>query len=154
MRFFMYCVISFFVFFFFSSRRRHTRCQSVTGVQTCALPILRLGGWVHRQRDLGGIVFLDLRDRAGIVQVAIGPDAPEHVRSVAGGLTSETVVELEGEVAARPANMKNADLPTGDVEVRATKLAVVGRAVTPAIPVARGKGEELPAEELRLKYRH
>ena len=50
--------------------------------------------------------------------------------------------------------MKNADLPTGDVEVRATKLAVVGRAVTPAIPVARGKGEELPAEELRLKYRH
>src|SRR3989441_12642451 len=69
-------------------------------------------------------------------------------------LTSETVVELEGEVAARPANMKNADLPTGDVEVRATKLAVVGRAVTPAIPVARGKGEELPAEELRLKYRH
>src|SRR5881628_3441441 len=154
MRFFMYCVISFFVFFFFSSRRRHTRCQSVTGVQTCALPILRLGGWVHRQRDLGGIVFLDLRDRAGIVQVAIGPDAPEHVRSVAGGLTSETVVELEGEVAARPTNMKNADLPTGDVEVRATKLAVVGRAVTPAIPVARGKGEELPAEELRLKYRH
>jgi len=115
---------------------------------------VRLGGWVHRQRDLGGIVFLDLRDRAGIVQVAIGPDAPEHVRSVAGGLTSETVVELEGEVAARPANMKNADLPTGDVEVRATKLAVVGRAVTPAIPVARGKGEELPAEELRLKYRH
>jgi len=115
---------------------------------------VRLGGWVHRQRDLGGIVFLDLRDRAGIVQVAIGPDAPDHVRSVAGGLTSETVVELEGEVAARPANMKNADLPTGDVEVRATKLAVVGRAVTPAIPVARGKGEELPAEELRLKYRH
>ncbi|OLB14643.1 MAG: aspartate--tRNA ligase [Gemmatimonadetes bacterium 13_2_20CM_70_9] len=134
-----------------TSRRTH-RCGELRAQHVGQR--VRLGGWVHRQRDLGGIVFLDLRDRAGIVQVAIGPDAPEHVRSVAGGLTSETVVELEGEVAARPANMKNADLPTGDVEVRATKLAVVGRAVTPAIPVARGKGGELPAEELRLKYRH
>jgi aspartyl-tRNA synthetase len=115
---------------------------------------VRLGGWVHRRRDLGGIVFIDLRDRAGIVQVAAGPTAPEEVRRVAGGLTSESVVEVEGQVAARPANMKNPDLATGEVEVQATKLAVVGPAVTPAIPVARGKGEELPAEELRLKHRH
>jgi len=113
-----------------------------------------LGGWVHRRRDLGGIVFLDLRDRAGLVQIAVGPDAPEAVRRIAGALSSETVVEVEGEVAARPADMKNPELASGDVEVRATKLAVVGPAVTPAIPVARGKGDELPAEELRLKYRH
>jgi len=98
-------------------------------------------------------VFIDLRDRAGIVQVAVGPGAPEDVRRVAGVLTTETVVEVEGQVTARPANMKNAELATGDVEVQATKLAVVGPAVTPAIPVARGKGEELPAEELRLKHR-
>jgi len=115
---------------------------------------VRLGGWVHRRRDLGGIVFIDLRDRAGIVQVAAGPTAPEEVRRVAGGLTSESVVEVEGQVAARPANMKNPELATGEVEVQATKLAVVGPAVTPAIPVARGKGEALPAEELRLKHRH
>jgi len=115
---------------------------------------VRLGGWVHRRRDLGGILFIDLRDRAGIVQVAVGPGAPEEVRRVAGGLTGETVVEVEGQVTARPANMKNPELATGDVEVQATRLAVVGPAVTPAIPVARGKGEELPAEELRLKYRH
>ncbi len=115
---------------------------------------MRLGGWVHRRRDLGGIVFIDLRDRAGIVQVAVGPGAPEEVRRGAATLTSEAVVEVEGQVTARPANMKNPDLATGDVEVQATKLAVVGPAVTPAIPVARGKGEELPAEELRLKYRH
>src|SRR3989449_10033642 len=102
----------------------------------------RLGGWVHRRRDLGGIVFIGLRDRAGIVQVAVGPGAPEDVRRVAGVLTTETVVEVEGQVTARPANMKNAELATGDVEVQATKLAVVGPAVTPAIPVARGKGEE------------
>ncbi|HYL20432.1 MAG TPA: aspartate--tRNA ligase [Gemmatimonadales bacterium] len=115
---------------------------------------VRLGGWVHRRRDLGGIVFIDLRDRAGIVQVAIGPGAPEPVRRAAGSLGSESVVEVEGLVTARPANMKNPELATGDVEVQATRLAVVGPAVTPAIPVARGKGEELPSEELRLKYRH
>jgi aspartyl-tRNA synthetase len=115
---------------------------------------VRLGGWVHRRRDLGGIVFLDLRDRAGIVQVAVGPSAPPEVRAAAGGLSSETVVEVEGEVTARPANMKNPDLATGEVEVQATRLTVVGPAVTPAIPVARGKGEELPAEELRLRHRH
>jgi aspartyl-tRNA synthetase len=115
---------------------------------------VRLGGWVHRRRDLGGIVFIDLRDRAGIVQVAVGPGAPDDVRRVAGGLTAETVVEVEGQVTARPANMKNPELATGDVEVQATKLGVVGPAVTPAIPVARAKGEELPGEELRLKHRH
>jgi aspartyl-tRNA synthetase len=115
---------------------------------------VRLGGWVHRRRDLGGIVFIDLRDRAGIVQVAIGPGAPEAVRRVAGGLSSETVVEVEGQVARRPANMTNPELATGEVEIQASALQVVGPAVTPAIPVARGKGEELPAEELRLRYRH
>jgi len=115
---------------------------------------VRLGGWVHRRRDLGGIVFIDLRDRAGIVQVAVGPGAPEEIRRVASGLSSETVVEVEGDVAPRPPNMKNPELATGDVEVHPTKLVVVGLAVTPAIPVARAKGDELPAEELRLKYRH
>jgi aspartyl-tRNA synthetase len=109
---------------------------------------------VHRRRDLGGIVFIDLRDRAGIVQIAVGPAAPEEARRTAGQLTSESVVEVDGEVAARPASMKNPELATGDVEVQATALTVVGPAVTPAIPVARGKGEELPTEELRLKYRH
>jgi len=115
---------------------------------------VRLGGWVHRRRDLGGIVFIDLRDRAGIVQVAVGPGAPDAARRVAGGLAGETVVEVEGEVTARPADMQNPELATGAVEVQATTLTVVGPAVTPAIPVARGKGEELAAEELRLKHRH
>jgi len=115
---------------------------------------VRLGGWVHRRRDLGGIVFIDLRDRAGIVQLAVGPQAPEAVRHTAGRLTSETVVEVDGLVVARPVAMRNPELATGDVEVHPTTLTVVGPAETPAIPVARGKGEELPAEELRLKYRH
>ena len=116
---------------------------------------VRLGGWVHRRRDLGGIVFLDLRDRDGIVQVAVGPGwAPAAALAAAQAAGSETVVVVEGEVVARPAAMKNPDLATGDVEVHATAVQVVGPAETPAIPVARGKTEELAAEELRLKHRH
>ncbi|HEY7195016.1 MAG TPA: aspartate--tRNA ligase [Gemmatimonadales bacterium] len=116
---------------------------------------VKLGGWVHRSRDLGGIVFVDLRDRAGLVQVAFGPDwtAADTV-AAARKLGTETVILVEGEVVARPAAMRNPELATGDVEVHAATLRVVGPAETPAIPVARGKGEELAAEELRLKYRH
>jgi aspartyl-tRNA synthetase len=116
---------------------------------------VRLGGWVHRRRDLGGLVFVDLRDRAGLVQVAFGPGwSSPDVMARAGALGSETVVVVEGEVAARPPEMQNAELATGQVEVHAAQLEILGPAVTPAIPVARGKSEELPAEELRLKYRH
>jgi aspartyl-tRNA synthetase len=110
---------------------------------------------VHRRRDLGGIVFIDLRDREGLVQVAIGPAwATPEVLARAQGVGGESVIVVEGEVVARPADMNNPELASGDVEVHATSLEVVGPADTPAIPVARGKGEELPAEELRLKYRH
>ncbi len=116
---------------------------------------VRLGGWVHRRRDLGGIVFLDLRDRDGLVQVAVGPGwASPDLVSRAQTVGTEAVVVVEGDVVARPPAMRNAELASGDVEVHATSLRVVGPAETPAIPVARGKGEELPAEELRLKYRH
>jgi aspartyl-tRNA synthetase len=116
---------------------------------------VRLGGWVHRRRDLGGIVFIDLRDRDGLVQVAFGPGwATPDLVSRAQAVGTEAVVVVEGEVVARPPAMRNSELATGDVEVHATALHVVGPAETPAIPVARGKGEELPAEELRLKYRH
>ncbi len=132
--------------------RRTLRCGELRAQH--AGQRVRLGGWVHRRRDLGGIVFIDLRDRAGLVQVAVGPSAPEDVRRIAGGLAAETVVEVEGEVVARPANMRNPELATGEVEVHPSKLVIVGPAVTPAIPVARAKGEELPSEELRLKYRH
>ena len=116
---------------------------------------MKLGGWVHRRRDLGGIVFLDLRDRAGLVQVAVGPGwASPEMLARAQAVGPETVLVVQGDVVARPPAMRNPELATGDVEVHATALTVVGPAETPAIPVARGKGEELPAEELRLKYRH
>ncbi len=116
---------------------------------------VRLGGWVHRRRDLGGIVFFDLRDRAGIVQVAFNPDwCASDVVERAQAVGHENVVLVEGTVVARPANAKNRELGTGDVEVRATDFRVVGPAETPPIPVWRTKGEELPSEERRLEYRY
>jgi aspartyl-tRNA synthetase len=116
---------------------------------------VRLGGWVHRTRDLGGLVFIDLRDREGLVQVSFDPStASAGLASRAASLGAETVVLVEGVVASRPAAMRNAEMPTGDIEVRATSLRVVGPAETPAIPVARGKSEQLAAEELRLRHRY
>jgi aspartyl-tRNA synthetase len=116
---------------------------------------VRLGGWVHRARDLGGLVFVDLRDRAGIVQVSFDPStAGAELCARAASLGAETVVLIEGQVAKRPDAMRNPDMGTGSIEVRATALRIVGPADTPVIPVARGKGEQLPTEELRLRHRY
>jgi len=115
---------------------------------------VRLGGWVHRSRDLGGLTFIDLRDRAGLVQVSFDPrTCPPDVCAAAASVGLETVVLIEGEVVARPKAMQNAELATGAVEVRAAALRVVGPAVSPAIPVARARNENLAAEELRLRHR-
>ncbi|UCD23960.1 MAG: aspartate--tRNA ligase, partial [Gemmatimonadota bacterium] len=116
---------------------------------------VRLGGWLHRRRDLGGLIFFDLRDRDGIVQVSFGPDwTPADVLEAAGDVGTESVVLVRGVVEPRPDEARNPEMKTGDVEVRATDLEVVGPAETPVIPVWRTKGEDLPAEELRLLHRH
>jgi aspartyl-tRNA synthetase len=115
---------------------------------------VRLGGWVHRRRDLGGLVFIDLRDRAGIVQLSCDPRwTPAEVMASAADAGTESVVLVEGEVALRPESARDSALATRDIEVHVTGLRVVGPAVTPPISVARKEGEELAAEELRLKYR-
>ena len=116
---------------------------------------VRLGGWLHRRRDLGGLIFFDLRDREGLVQVSFGPDwTPADVIERASTVGAESVVLVTGIVTLRPAEAQNDDMPTGEIEVRATALEVVGPSTTPPIPVWRTKGEELPAEELRLLHRH
>jgi aspartyl-tRNA synthetase len=116
---------------------------------------VRLGGWVHRARDLGGLVFVDLRDRSGIVQVSFDPrTASPELIAAAGALGAESVVLVDGVVAERPEQMRNPEMETGEIEVRGSSLRVVSAADTPAIPVARGKGEKLPAEELRLRHRY
>ena len=116
---------------------------------------VKLGGWVHRTRNLGGLVFVDLRDRTGIVQVSFDPNrTPAEVCAQAAALGNETVILVEGTVAARPETMRNPEMGTGDIEIAASALRVVGPADVPPIPVARGKGEKLAAEELRLRHRY
>ncbi|MBA3918150.1 MAG: aspartate--tRNA ligase [Gemmatimonas sp.] len=116
---------------------------------------VRLGGWVHRSRDLGGLVFIDLRDRTGLVQLAFGPAwTSAEVQAQAAAVGVESVVLIEGQVIARETDRVNPEMPTGEIEVRVTALRIVGPAVTPALPVARGRGEKMPAEELRLRHRY
>jgi len=117
--------------------------------------MVRLGGWVHRSRDLGGLVFIDLRDRTGLVQLAFGPGwSSTPTAAIAAAVGVESVVLCEGEVVAREEDRLNPEMETGAIEVRVHSIRVVGPAVTPALPVARGRGEKAPAEELRLRHRH
>jgi aspartyl-tRNA synthetase len=115
---------------------------------------VRLGGWVHRRRDLGGLVFIDLRDRNGLVQLSFDPAyTPGDVLERAAGCGVETVILAAGTVVVRPNAARDAGMVSREVEVQVTGLEVVGPAETPAIPVGRKENEALPAEELRLKHR-
>ena len=111
---------------------------------------VRLCGWVHRRRDLGGLVFLDLRDRSGIVQVVASPEAPS-AHAAAQGVRAEYVVRVHGTVALRPAHTVNPKLPTGEVEVRADRLEVLNPARTLPFEIASG---EVVEEGVRLRYRY
>ena len=134
-----------------TSMRTH-RAGSLTSADVGST--VRLGGWVHRRRDLGGIVFLDLRDRDGLVQLSCDPTwTPAEVLARAAGLGAETVVMVDGVVERRAEPARDATMGSREVEVRVTGIEVVGPAATPAIPVARREGEELAAEELRLQHR-
>ncbi|HVF39965.1 MAG TPA: aspartate--tRNA ligase [Gemmatimonadaceae bacterium] len=114
-----------------------------------------VAGWVHRVRNLGGLVFIDVRDRAGLLQLSFNPDwATAAEIASANELGQEFVIQARGTIALRPEETRNPELPTGDVELQATAVTVLARADAPAIPVAKGKGEKLPAEELRLRHRH
>jgi aspartyl-tRNA synthetase len=109
---------------------------------------IELVGWVRRRRDLGGIIFVDLRDREGWVQVLF-PDEP--LKSRAAALSPEDVVRVIGTVAARPAEMVNAELPTGAIEVIAEELELLSAAETPPFVV---EDQVSASEELRLRHRH
>jgi aspartyl-tRNA synthetase len=116
---------------------------------------VRLAGWVNRRRDLGGLVFIDLRDRSGLVQLSFGPDwTPAPVLERARRLGSEWVIAVEGEVVRRPGSNANPDMPTGEIEVHVASLDVLSESLTPPIPVAQAGDDELPAEDLRLRYRY
>ena len=113
-----------------------------------------LAGWVHRRRDLGGLLFVDLRDRSGLVQVSFGPDWTEEASlECARGLGHEDVIQVKGIVVLRPQGAQNPDMGTGEIEVHARSVELFSNAQTPVIPVHRGPEDELPTEELRLKHR-
>ncbi len=114
-----------------------------------------LAGWVHRRRDLGGLVFLDLRDREGIVQVSFDPSwTPEEVLAEARRLGPEDVVQVEGTIHPRIEGQVNTEMATGEVELRGTALRIVTRAEPLPIQVYRAPSDELAAEDLRLRYRY
>jgi aspartyl-tRNA synthetase len=108
-----------------------------------------LCGWVHRRRDHGGVIFVDLRDHTGIVQVVIDPDTPDAFR-VAEQVRSEYVLSVTGAVRARPPGTENPDMPTGKVEVAASALEVLNRAETPPFQL----DDDEVNEEARLRYRY
>lgn len=89
-----------------------------------------LCGWVHRRRDHGGVIFLDLRDRDGISQVVIDPDTPESF-ALAEKVRSEFVVKVTGLVRRRPAGTENSNMPTGQVEMLGKEVTILNAAATP-----------------------
>ena len=109
-----------------------------------------LVGWVNRSRDLGGVVFLDMRDREGIVQVVYDPDLPE-VFEVASSLRSEFCVQIKGLVRARPDSQVNADMRTGQIEILGLELTVLNSSAP--LPINMDKNQH-NTEEQRLKYRY
>jgi aspartyl-tRNA synthetase len=110
---------------------------------------VRLAGWVHRRRDMGGVVFVDLRDRSGLIQVVFDPAAGE-IHALAGSLRNEMVVEVIGQVVARDQSNVNPRMKTGTIEVRAHQLQVLAECADLPLQPA---GSQIPNEELRLKYR-
>ncbi len=110
---------------------------------------VELAGWIHRRRDHGGVIFVDLRDHTGLIQVVFDPDRADMFR-IAEQIRSEYVIHLKGQVRARPAGTENPDLTTGAIEVLGTELEVVNRAKTPPFQL----DEWDVGEEHRLKYRY
>ena len=110
-----------------------------------------LMGWVHRRRDHGGVIFVDLRDREGITQVVFNPLVDKEIHAKAHAIRNEYVLAVKGKVESRPADMINPKLKTGEIEVSATELKILNTAKTPPFLIE----DEIDASEtIRLKYRH
>ena len=110
-----------------------------------------LAGWVHRRRDHGGLIFFDLRDRSGLVQVVFNADISEPAHRLAEEVRPEYVIQVSGVVQARPEGLINPNLATGEIEVEVTSLNILNTAKTP--PFAINEETEV-RDEVRLKYRY
>jgi aspartyl-tRNA synthetase len=126
--------------------RTHT-CGALRATDTGQT--VRLSGWVHRKRDHGGLIFIDLRDHYGLTQLVFNPGAPAF--GVVEHLRAESVIRVDGEVVARTPETVNPNLPTGEVEIRVKAVSVLSEASELPLPVF---GEPDYPEEIRLKNRH
>jgi aspartyl-tRNA synthetase len=126
--------------------RTHT-CGALRASDTGA--VARLSGWIHRKRDHGGLMFIDLRDHYGLTQLVLHPGTPGF--ETVERLRAESVIRVDGEVVARSPETVNAGLPTGEVEVRVTAVEVLSEAAELPLPVF---GEPDYPEEIRLKHRY
>jgi aspartyl-tRNA synthetase len=113
---------------------------------------VRVAGWVHRRRDHGGLIFIDLRDRTGLVQLVFNPDEAGPAFELAHELRAEDVLTAAGRVVKRSPETVNKELPTGEVEIRVNDAEVLSDAATPPFEIESFSGEV--SEELRLKYRY
>src|SRR5689334_741621 len=111
-----------------------------------------LAGWVHRRRDHGGVIFLDLRDRYGIVQVTVNPNLSKETLEAVSNVRMEWVLQVTGTVQKRPAGMENPKMQTGEIEVIAESIQVLNPAKT--LPFMVSGENDLPDENTRLKYRY
>jgi aspartyl-tRNA synthetase len=111
-----------------------------------------LAGWVHRRRDHGGVIFLDLRDRYGIVHLTINPDLSKETLKAVENVRMEWVLQVTGTVQKRPDGMENPRMPTGEVEVVAESVQVLNPAKT--LPFMVSGENDLPDENTRLRYRY
>ena len=113
--------------------------------------VVTLSGWVHRRRDHGGLIFVDLRDRSGIVQVVFDPDTSKDNFVQAEKLRSEFCVQIKGEVNIRPAGLENKELATGEIEVKAKELNILS--TSQVLPFALDTRTDVD-ENVRLRYRY
>ena len=129
------------------AQRTHA-CGAVTAAQQGQEVVLK--GWVQKRRDLGGLIFVDMRDREGIVQVVFGDQAKEAL-AIAEKIRNEYVIEVTGKVVLRDASQVNKNMKSGEIEILASTLTIINEAKNP--PFAIDNNVEI-SEELRLKYRY
>lgn len=112
---------------------------------------VRLSGWIHRRRDHGGLIFVDLRDRFGLTQLVFDPNLTPEAHDLAQQLRSEWVISVSGKVIPRAEGMANQKLPTGAIEIEVAELTILSRSLTPPFSIC---DESEVSEDLRLKYRY